>query len=124
MNAQRNNKGFTLTEMLIVLVIVGVLIGLVLISMDKAIERSQVTAVETQASSGDAALKTCFSAARNWGTCTKAYMLTERYLEVDPDINSQFGETYDVQAHTTGTGNVFCATNLPAGITFKMPAGC
>lgn len=66
----RNNKGFTLTEILIVMVVAGILLALILPNTLKAIERGNVTAVRNDINSINTALFMCYSEERNWTDCS------------------------------------------------------
>lgn len=67
MNVKTNKSGFTLTEILIVLVIAGILLALILPNSLRAVQRGNVVAGDSNVQSCRTALLMCFSEnAQNW----------------------------------------------------------
>lgn len=133
----KNKKGFTLTEILIVMVVAGILLALILPNTLKAIERGNATALRNDVNSINTALFMCFSQERNWSTCNTFTLLTtpaagEPYLADVPLNPFVTGATaaapgYSISASANGTG--FLATidtpsgTYPADIIADIAAG-
>lgn len=105
-----NKKGFTLTEILIVLVVAGILLALILPNVIKAIERGNVTAHESNLNTIQVALFMCFTEKRDWDQCSNFTQLTEGFfLEAEPD--HPFGGTYSiVDDPNVISGKVACSS--------------
>lgn len=123
-----NKKGFTLTEILIVLVVAGILLALILPNTLKAIERSEVTALRSDLNTVDVALFTCFTEERTWTQCGTLAQLTASgndYLDLqfvtNNSVNTPFGVTYKVCPDPNGTNANVAGysggTNLPTDVT-------
>lgn len=66
----KNKKGFTLTEILIVLVIAGILLALILPNSLRAIQRGNVVADDSNVQSCRTAIMLCYSENnRDWSQC-------------------------------------------------------
>lgn len=105
-----NNKGFTLTEILIVLVVAGILLALILPNVLKAIERGNVTAHQSNLKTIQTALFMCFTEKRDWTECNDIdQLVTDHFLEARPD--HPFGGDYDAIPDPDGTaGYIACST--------------
>ncbi len=122
---ERNNKGFTLTEILIVLVVAGILLALILPNALKAIERGNVAQVRSDLHSIDVALFMCRTQKGSWTGCESIDDLTTAqngsapFLAVAP--KHPFGGTYSVKQNPNNVdGNVACTeggNNVPADLT-------
>jgi len=123
-----NKKGFTLTEILIVLVVAGILLALILPNTLKAIERGNVTALRNDLNTVKVALLMCFTQERNWDSCSTFDNLTgDGRNFLDPEfvanngLKTPFGVTYQIQADPNGIGgNIACYSggeDLPAAVT-------
>ncbi|MCB9771847.1 MAG: prepilin-type N-terminal cleavage/methylation domain-containing protein [Candidatus Omnitrophica bacterium] len=86
MNVKTNKKGFTLTEILIVLVIAGILLALILPNSLKAVQRGNVTANKSDIQSCSTAALICYSEnANSWASCdTVAELVSGDYLKSAP----------------------------------------
>lgn len=114
-----NKKGFTLTEILIVLVVAGILLALILPNTLKAIERANVTAQESNLNTVQVALFMCFTEERNWGNCDSFQELIDgNYLEEIPE--HPFNGEYTIEADPNGTaGYIACSQgeeNFPTDV--------
>ncbi len=71
MNVKTNKSGFTLTEILIVLVIAGILLAVILPNATKAIARGNSTAAAATIKSCNAAVVACYAETnpRTWVSC-------------------------------------------------------
>ena len=111
-----NKKGFTLTEILIVMVVAGILLALILPNTLKAIERANVTAHRSNVNTVKVALMMCYTAERDWDVCDTEGELTDsekQYLEAWP-VNP-FGGDYSIVDNESIDGKTVCAasTNPP-----------
>ncbi|MGE0268215.1 MAG: competence type IV pilus major pilin ComGC [Candidatus Omnitrophota bacterium] len=114
-----NKKGFTLTEILIVLVVAGILLALILPNVLKAIERGNVTAHESNLNTIQVAMFMCFTEKRVWDQCNDIdQLVTDNFLEAVPA--HPFSGTYTIEADPNGTaGFVACSEgeeNFPADL--------
>ena len=102
MKAQQK-KGFTLTEILIVLVIAGILLALILPNSLKAVDRGNKVANSSDIQSCSTAALLCFSEnANTWGPCdTMAELVAGSYLKAAP-------VGVAVVADPLGTGGYIC----------------
>jgi prepilin-type N-terminal cleavage/methylation domain-containing protein len=118
-----NKKGFTLTEILIVLVVAGILLALILPNSLKAIERSNLTAHLNNLKTIKTAMFMCYTETKDWSACdTQDELVNGKYLDSWP--SHPFGGTYTIEDDPDGTaGKVVCSNgseNLPA----DAPADC
>lgn len=91
-------KGFTLVEMLIVLVVIGIILAVVLPNALRAIEQANVRDTASTLRSIDTAINLCYSQTRTWDACDSLAELrgaNPPYLEDGP-VNSPFGTAYDI----------------------------
>ncbi len=93
-------KGFTLVELLVVLVIIGVLVGLILPNTLKAIKQANNKECASNLRSIDTALQLCYTETRDWAQCDTVGELVPEYLDVAPVC--PFGTTYTVVASDRG----------------------
>lgn len=102
---KKNQKGFTLTEILIVLVIAGILLALILPNSLKAIQRSNDVSDESNVQSCKTAVMLCYSENnRNWGSCdTIDKLTTGGYLKDAPFKADGTAITVVDDAVVTGT---------------------
>ncbi len=92
-------KAFTLVEILIVLVVIGIILAVVLPNTMKAIETANVRDTAATLRSIDTAINVCYSQTRAWASCdTIGELTTGSYLD-KIDTNSPFGIAYG----TTGS---------------------
>ena len=121
-----NKKGFTLTEILIVLVVAGILLALILPNTLKAIERGEVTQLRSDLNTVKVSLFMCFTQERDWANCDSLTEL-ENLGFLDAQFNAQahpFGVTYgtlqDPNPNAPTGGFVSCynsTATVPADIT-------
>jgi general secretion pathway protein G len=106
-----NRKGFTLTEILIVLVVAGILLALILPNALKAIERGQITQLKSDVNSINTGLYMCFTKERNWDNCDEIGDITdpnELYLKDWP--KHPFDGTYSIVDDQNTSGKRGCAS--------------
>lgn len=123
-------KGFTLTEILIVLVVAGILLSLILPNVLKAIERGNVTAHQSNLNTINVGLYMCFTENRVWGECDSFQELEDGgFLDADPSFTDAeqhpFGGTYTIeQDPDSGTGG-FQACSTPVNVQGdELPGTC
>ena len=106
-----DKKGFTLTEILIVLIVAGILLGLILPNTFKAIERGNLTAHKSNLNTIQVALLMCFTEERDWSKCGDFAQLTDgHYLDSVPP--HPFQGTYTIEDDPNGTGGkMACSEN-------------
>ncbi|MBU0468261.1 MAG: type II secretion system GspH family protein [Candidatus Omnitrophica bacterium] len=110
-----NKKGFTLTEILIVMVVAGILLALILPNTLKAIERGNVTEHRNNINSIKVAILMCFNATRDFTLCDSEAELTAdgvKYLESWP--TNPFGGDYSIVDDATVSGKTACASSTSA----------
>ena len=106
MNMTSKKSGFTLTEILIVLVIAGVLLALILPNSLKAINRSNVVSGDANLKSCNAAIVLCRAEHRAAGDCdTIAKLVAGQFIAQAP-IKAD-GSAYGVGTDAT-TGDQVC----------------
>lgn len=110
------NRGFTLTEILVVLVVAGILLALILPNALKAIERANVTEHKNNLNTINVGIYMCYTQERDWALCdTEAELLAGEYLDQWPV--SPFGGTYEIQDKAgaiVGKTAVLTGGTLPA----------
>ena len=86
MKVQAQKQGFTLTEILIVLVIAGILLALILPNSLKAVARGNTVALASDVKSCSTAALVCYSDNNNqWANCdTIAELVAGTYLKSTP----------------------------------------
>ena len=127
MNRIMNKKGFTLTEILIVLIVAGILLALILPNTLKAIQRSEVTALRSDLNTIQVALFMCFTEERSWGPCdTTAELVAGDYVDQElidrPDDENPFGVAYNVEVDPDSVTGAMVSCyaggdNLPDDVT-------
>jgi len=102
---QMNKKGFTLTEILIVLVVAGILLALILPNTLKAIDRGNRTADQSNVKTLQTAVFMCYTATKVWADCdSQEELLADKYLE--KEVTSPYpGESYVFTVNEDITAN-------------------
>jgi prepilin-type N-terminal cleavage/methylation domain-containing protein len=89
----RSDSGFTLTELLIVIVILGVLTGIVVFAVGQFSNRGELAACRTAMKTTEVAVETYRA---NLGTLPPDMAaLFPLYLRTDPSLPTQYDITYD-----------------------------
>ncbi len=92
MNVKTNKSGFTLTEILIVLVIAGILLALILPNGLRAVQRGNVVSGTSNVQSCRTALLVCYSEnGNNWAAApcaSVAALQTAGFLPAGPALNA------------------------------------
>ena len=122
-----NKKGFTLTEILIVLVVAGILLALILPNTLKAIQRGEVTALRSDLNTIQVALFMCFTELKSWDSCdTLAELASGEFVDEEltsrPATENPFGVAYDVEedpdSETGGQKSCYSGgSDLPDDVT-------
>ena len=95
----RGKKGFTLVEILVVLVIIGILVALILPNTLKAIRQANVRECASNIRTINSAIQMCFTETRDWAACDDITELTSGgWLDVAPVC--PFGDAYAIIADT------------------------
>ncbi len=83
MNVKTNKSGFTLTEILIVLVVAGILLALILPNAAKALSKSNIVSKDAAVKSCNAALVMCYGESnKDWAKCKdSADLITAKVIK-------------------------------------------
>jgi len=96
-----NRKGFTLVELLVVLVVIGALVGIILPNTLAAIRSANEKECASNLRNIDTAIQVCYSETRDWTQCdTIAELVNAGYLERAPVC--PFGTGYGLQQSAGG----------------------
>lgn len=116
------NKAFTLIELLIVIVIIGILAGVVLAVLNPAKQQRRAREAVFQANVNKycAALQACASTTTNATRCDTEAELGISSQDGSPIVNTQYGVRGDTSAYTDQTVSnptdvVYISAQLPAG---------
>ena len=118
-------KGFTLTEILIVLVVAGILLSLILPNVLKAIERGNVTAHQSNLNTINVGVFMCFTETRNWSECGPSLdlLVDGNYLDAVPE--HPFGFVYELEADPDGTDGFSACSNPGVEVNGEtLPGTC
>ena len=122
----KSQKGFTLTEILIVLVVAGILLSLILPNVLKAIERGNVTAHQSNLNTINVGLFMCFTEERDWSQCASedlTDLVDGGYIDAVPE--HPFGGTYTVEQDPNSGTNGFSACSTPVNVQEdELPGTC
>jgi len=100
---RRSDSGFTLTELLIVIVILGVLTGIVVFAVGQFSNRGEVSACKTAMKTTEVAVETY--RANTGGLPANMAALVPAYLRTDPGAPPQYDITYDADGPDNVVGN-------------------
>jgi len=96
-----NKKGFTLVELLVVLVVIGALVGIILPNTLAAIRSANNKECASNLRNIDTAIQVCYSETRDWTQCnTFAQLVAGAYLERNPTC--PFAAAYTIVANASG----------------------
>jgi len=114
---RRSDRGFTLTELLIVIVILGVLTGIVVLAVGQFSNRGEVSACKTAMKTVEVAIE---SYRANQGTLPADMgTLVPAYLRTNPDTTN-----YNIEYFPTGRAAGGGLPALPAGaVTGDLTGG-
>lgn len=101
-------KGFSLVEILVVIVIIGILVALILPNALRAIRQAQIRECASNVRSLNTAIRLCFATTNNWDSCKTADNV-KVYVEGGTEPVCPFGTAY-VYAAAPATGVGFQVT--------------
>lgn len=108
-------KGFSLVELLVVLVVIGIILAVILPNTLRAIEQANVRDTAATLRSIDTAINVCYSQTRSWAACDTLAELTaapDQFLDAVP-ANSPFGIAYTIQQGPGGSFRSDKAAHFP-----------
>jgi len=100
---RRSDSGFTLTELLIVIIILGVLTGIVVFAVGQFSNRGEVSACKSAMKTTEVAIETY--RANTGGLPANMAALVPNYLRTDPGAPTQYDITIDFATGTV-TGDL------------------
>jgi len=100
-----SKKGFTLVEILIVLVVAGILLALILPNTLKAIDRGNITADQTNVNTLQTAVFMCYTENRDWTLCdTQGELESDGFLDIGL-VSPYSGGSYTFTSTQDNAGN-------------------
>ena len=102
-----NRKGFTLVEMLIVLVIIGVILALLFPNALTATRKTNEKECASNIRTIETAMQLCYSSTRDWAQCDSVAELRAAspvYLDEDPIC--PFADAYNITVDADGAASV------------------
>lgn len=100
-------KGFSLVELLVVLVVIGIILAVILPNTLRAIEQANVRDTAATLRTIDTAINVCYSQTRNWASCDTIAELTagpNQFMDQIGAANiSPFGIAYTIVAGPGGS---------------------
>jgi prepilin-type N-terminal cleavage/methylation domain-containing protein len=107
---RRGDSGFTLTELLIVIVILGVLTGIVVFAVGQFSDRGDISACKAAMKTTEVAVET-YRANTGGLPADVDTVLVPAYLRTNPTVSGKYTITY----YRTGRTGVVGLPDLPAG---------
>jgi general secretion pathway protein G len=112
-------KGFTLVEILVVLVIIGILVALILPNALKAIDSGNVKSTAATLRNIDTAIKLCYSEKQNWDECNTIGALEPGGTTVDGYMDTiPAGPGGSIAAPVDPWGVAYAIVAVPAGAAY------
>ena len=104
-NIRKSLKGFTLVEMLVVVVIIGILLAIILPNTLRAIEEANAKDSASNIRAIETAIQLCYASTRSWDSCNDIDTLVQdHYLENTPE--DPFGIGYEIVPNPDGEGYI------------------
>ncbi|MER7002912.1 prepilin-type N-terminal cleavage/methylation domain-containing protein [Dactylosporangium sp. NPDC000555] len=108
--ARENESGFTLVELLIVIVILGILAGIVVFAVGAFNDRGEKAACKADKKTVEVAVEAyraqtgTYPAAGGWEVLTSPSDAAKRYLKEEPATNDKYKITLGANGEVTATG--------------------
>ena len=112
----RKSKGFTLVELLIVIIIIGILAGMMMLAAGAATDKAEATKIVANMRNIKAAAIMYYSDYNTWATDGNASL--DKYLDQAIFVGAKADARYDIAAD--GNSVTFDASTASTGIKAKL----
>ncbi len=131
MNHQRNLKGFTLLEMLLVLVIISAILLMIINYATQKTDELRIDRASLQIQQIENAALSYYISYAKWPACKKQPCIFDATTTTDNDlqkekyvpnvvINNPWGQPYQILNKDISGGNFIIQTSIPAGATSSL----